>query len=354
MSTTKRVYSRDICWSHVKRQSTGKRHDQITCNYCGSVWYSSDGQRVRKHLLKCPSIPPEVRAPFEQEARQAQTQQATQLLQGLPSSSATTHSAQPVAYQTSTFDPIDRPSNSTQTELQNACARWIYKSGLPLTTTEHPAFKTLMHNLNPGFAPPNRRMLAESHALESAIDSASQGILANTLREICDRSDLGRDIATSMLLPQPPPPATEAGPRGTRRGAESLEEIDRVCQHCNREFTGRMQLVRDCMYHPGKFNHPIKRRGTTISGTHLTNTTNKKGDKGIDEGSHLWADTDYDSPSDLDWCKEVEEFQEGFLWTCCQQTGEKEGCMAREHLVRSSKAARVQGQSANRVPLVID
>jgi hypothetical protein len=69
--------------------------------------------------------------------------------------------------------------------------------------------------------------------------------------------------------------------------------------------------------------------------------TPNAGTKEFDPSSSLWADTDYESPRDLGWCKEVEEFQEGFLWSCCRQTGEKEGCIAREHLVRGGKAARV-------------
>lgn len=263
-----RVYSRDACWQHVKRTPTGKRHDQISCIYCNAIWYSSDGQRVRKHLQKCTSAPAKVKEQFQEQQPQPQVnlngaQIPVQLFQAIPG--GVHQPAGPVAYQTSTFDAIDRPSNATQTELQNACARWIYKSGLPLTTTEHPAFKTLMHNLNPGFMAPTRRQLAENHALERAIDSASQGVLANTLREICDRSDAGRQIATSMLLPPHPPPAT--GSTATRRTAESLDAIDRVCQHCSREFSARTQLDRDCMYHPGKSPNPIIKNKihTTVS-----------------------------------------------------------------------------------------
>lgn len=270
-----RHYSRDPSWSHVTRTPTGKRHDQISCNYCNAIWYSSDAKRVSKHLSKCTSAPPEVKQHFEllHPPRQANANHQTgilvppQLVGSLPGGSQFVQqhqqqqqlqqqSGQSVAYQTSTLDPIGRPPHANQTELQNACARWIYKSGLPLTTTEHPAFKSLMHSLNPAFSAPTRRMLAESHALERAIDSASQPILANTLREICDRSDAAREIATAMLLPPHPPPATEAtqaGPRGTtRRRAESSETIDRVCQHCDREFTVGAQLAKDCMYHPGE------------------------------------------------------------------------------------------------------
>lgn len=65
-----------------------------------------------------------------------------------------------------------------------------------------------------------------------------------------------------------------------------------------------------------------------------------KGTKEMDENHDMWADDDYEHPSDLDWCRDEEEFQEGYYWTCCKVTGEKKGCAVRDHLVRSSKVAR--------------
>jgi hypothetical protein len=273
-----RHYTKDPCWNHVKRTPTGKRHDQINCNYCDALWCSSDARRVQKHLAKCTAAPPEVKQPFEAlVAAQAQANQnivyvhaPAPLPETLPvgsSSSQYTHQqapplpqlqhAGPVAYQTTT---LDRPSSTTQTELQAACARWIHKSGLPLTTTEHPAFKALMHNLNPGFTPPTREQLAKNHALQRAIDAASQPILATTLREICDRNEAAKEIAREMLMPpHTQPAAAEQANRGTRRRASSVEVIDRVCQHCDREFSSRAQLGRDCMYHPGESSNQSNR-----------------------------------------------------------------------------------------------
>jgi hypothetical protein len=268
-----RHYTKDACWTHVKRTPTGKRHDQINCNYCDSLWCSSDARRVQKHLSKCTSAPLDVKQQFEAlVAAQAQANQNIvyvhapgPLPENLPVGSSSNQytrqppalpqlqHAGPVAYQTTT---LDRPSNTTQTELQAACARWIHKSGLPLTTTEHPAFKALMHNLNPGFTPPTREQLAKNHALQRAIDAASQPILATALREICDRNEAAKEIAREMLMPPHTHPAaggaTEIATRGTRRRASSVEVIDRVCQHCDREFSDRAHLGRDCMYHPGK------------------------------------------------------------------------------------------------------
>jgi len=32
----------------------------------------------------------------------------------------------------------------------------------------------------------------------------------------------------------------------------------------------------------------------------------------MDESHDTWADDDYEHPSDLDWCRDEEEFQEGY------------------------------------------
>jgi hypothetical protein len=118
-----------------------------------------------------------------------------------------------------------------------------------------------MHDLNPGFTPPTREQLAKNHALQRAIDAASQSILATTLREICDRNEAAKEIARELLMPPHTQPAAaavggtaEMASRGTRRRASSVEVIDRVCQNCDREFSDRAQLGRDCMYHPGKLS----------------------------------------------------------------------------------------------------
>lgn len=91
-------------------------------------------------------------------------------------------------------------------------------------------------------------------SLKNAINSATRTILINTLLEVCERNGAGKDIVEAMLLPSSAisGPAGTA-PRGTKRSAPSSNVIDRVCQHCGRQFTANMQLRRDCIYHPGMF-----------------------------------------------------------------------------------------------------
>ena len=50
-----------------------------------------------------------------------------------------------------------------QEDAAAACARWIYAAGLPLSTTEHPAFKQFINMLRPAFKVPGRWSI--SHGL---------------------------------------------------------------------------------------------------------------------------------------------------------------------------------------------
>lgn len=268
-NTTRRQYPKDPCWTHVTRTPSGRRHDQITCKYCNFSWHSSDVERACKHLLRCPSVPPELeeqverqyqpRAPPPRLVDLSQPTNRLPLPNGVPNQQPQGGQQQHVAYQTSTdsTEPLSRFTNASQEEIQNSCARWIYKCGISPSILEQPAFRNMMRELNPAFVLPTRSMLAASLALQKAIDSASQPNLANTLQEICERSESGREIAMEMLMPNPPVVATvEPVTRGRRRRAESSEAIDRTCQNREREFANGVQLARDCRYHPGKTKLP--------------------------------------------------------------------------------------------------
>ena len=44
----------------------------------------------------------------------------------------------------------------------DACAKWIYSSGLPLSAVDHPAFHTFIKQLRSGFKPPTRHQLSST------------------------------------------------------------------------------------------------------------------------------------------------------------------------------------------------
>jgi hypothetical protein len=93
----------------------------------------------------------------------------------------------------------------------------------------------------------------EPTSLEGAIHSATKTILVNTLLEVCNRNEASKEIVRAMLLPSSVTPRlTDPLQQGTKRRASSSDAIDRVCQHCGREFASSMQLKRDCIYHPGQ------------------------------------------------------------------------------------------------------
>ena len=92
----------------------------------------------------------------------------------------------------------------------------------------------------------------EPLSLEDAISSATKAILVNTLLEVCNRNEDSKEIVRAMLLPSSVAPETaDSVPHGTKRRAPASDAVDRVCQHCGRQFTSSMQLERDCVYHPG-------------------------------------------------------------------------------------------------------
>ena len=94
----------------------------------------------------------------------------------------------------------------------------------------------------------------EPLSLEDAISSATKAILVNTLLEVCNRNEDSKEIVRAMLLPSSVAPGTaDSVPHGTKRRAPASDAVDRVCQHCGRQFTSSMQLERDCVYHPGQF-----------------------------------------------------------------------------------------------------
>jgi hypothetical protein len=94
----------------------------------------------------------------------------------------------------------------------------------------------------------------EPVSLEDAINSATKAILINTLLEVCNRNEASKELVRAMLLPSSTTPGSaDPAQHGTKRAAPSSDAIDRVCQQCDREFTGSMQLKRDCIYHPGQF-----------------------------------------------------------------------------------------------------
>ena len=56
-------------------------------------------------------------------------------------------------------------------------------------------------------------------------------------------------------------------------------------------------------------------------------------------GDH-WADHDEDCHGEIDTDENRKEYPEGFMWTCCDQTGDVEGCETGLHQAQESRKRR--------------
>jgi hypothetical protein len=55
------------------------------------------------------------------------------------------------------------------------------------------------------------------------------------------------------------------------------------------------------------------------------------GESNVDWESDFWADHDEDCHGTIDTDEMREAFPGGFVWDCCQRTGEKTGCKRGPH-----------------------
>ena len=59
-------------------------------------------------------------------------------------------------------DWADSMMADEQSAAEASCARWISAAALPLSTTEHPAFKEFMRVLRPSFKTPSRYLIGHT------------------------------------------------------------------------------------------------------------------------------------------------------------------------------------------------
>ena len=141
------------CWQHVlKTVQLGKKDPDCECIYCGAQWVSRNRERVFAHLSKCLCLPEELKERY-QPGNACGTKRKRKVADSMP------------AYE--------------QEDAAAACARWIYAAGLPLSTTEHPAFKQFINMLRPAFKVPGRWSI--SHGLLDQEYSTVEAAVTRTL-----------------------------------------------------------------------------------------------------------------------------------------------------------------------------
>ncbi|KAH0543880.1 hypothetical protein GP486_008544 [Trichoglossum hirsutum] len=65
-------------------------------------------------------------------------------------------------------------------------------------------------------------------------------------------------------------------------------------------------------------------------------TSNERGVKAVDLDSDFWADHDVDCHGPFDAFEDDPGYAEGFVWDCCEEPGDNEGCKATKHKSESN------------------
>ncbi|QDS74913.1 hypothetical protein FKW77_004094 [Venturia effusa] len=170
---------KDPIWSQVTTRASGKTNPLVICNHCQKEWTSSAPTRIRQHLTLCTSLPEQLWDEFQPQLRYPDLQLLDP--QSLPP---------PPGVRTAVAGP-PRKRKAQKTEVQveavdedemetldRECAEWIFGTGLPLATVDHPLFKKFVRRLRPDYdAPPGWR-------LGSVINAGSAGGIAGSLAEI--------------------------------------------------------------------------------------------------------------------------------------------------------------------------
>ena len=129
-------HTEDPCWTHVIRTHyPGRNHPEIKCQYCSASWSSREKERCINHLSKCPALPDHLKDVYQSDKASGKKRKR---------------------------DWADSMMADEQSAAEASCARWIYAAALPLSTTEHPAFKEFMRVLRPSFKTPSRYLIGHT------------------------------------------------------------------------------------------------------------------------------------------------------------------------------------------------
>ncbi|ORY15296.1 hypothetical protein BCR34DRAFT_478044, partial [Clohesyomyces aquaticus] len=139
--------------------------------------------------------------------------------------------------------------------------------------------------------------------------------LRTTLREICQNSEEAFGFAcTASLLGK-----GELKKAGQKRKRAYTRQRFEICGQCDTEYDALSNATVSCIWHTVYYpSTPI------YNGDHDT-----------------WTDWDIESVSEWDNEESRKKYPEGFLWSCCDRSGEKEGCKKSIHRPARSKRAKI-------------
>ncbi|KAE9990119.1 hypothetical protein EG327_001849 [Venturia inaequalis] len=171
---------KDPIWSEVTTSSSGKTNPLVICNHCQKEWTSSAPTRIRQHLTTCTSLPEQLWDEFQPQLRYPDLQLLDPQSLPLPPGVRPVVPGPPRKRKAAKLDvEFDAPENEMES-LDRECAEWIFGTGLPLATVDHPLFKKFMRRLRPDYdSPPGWRL---GEVMASGASGGIAGSLADILR----------------------------------------------------------------------------------------------------------------------------------------------------------------------------
>ncbi|KAK4993777.1 hypothetical protein LTR66_005899 [Elasticomyces elasticus] len=154
----------------------------------------------------------------------------------------------------------------------------------------------------------------EASDLANAISSATQHRLRVVLTELCEESSDASRRVTEKLL--------HSFDRGTKR-----RRVYENCRNCKEEYDALNNDDGDRVYHPGTL--------VSILPPHSQEKT-------LDHESETWADSDEMYHGDFDALNvymDDPQFADGFIFECCDQSGDADGCKSGRHVPQRTRRA---------------
>jgi hypothetical protein len=182
-----------------------------------------------------------------------------------------------------------------------------------------------------GLRPAENPLMQKNQALNTALSTVQPDRLRTIIKNLCLLSPTAEEYIGHILLT----PEDNTKPKKRKRTV-SITDIEAKkknqvlvprfakCIQCNEEYDTTLNSSKACCWHPGKlalivrFPLPL-----------LLLIQRHAGERERDDEGDFWADHDencHGRISDLE-----DEYPEGFVWTCCEELGNEEGCERGRH-----------------------
>ncbi len=183
-------------------------------------------------------------------------------------------------------------------------------------------------------------LIQKNQVLNTALGTVRADRLRRIVKDLCLVSDTAEKYISNVLLT----PDGNVNPEAKRKRSAADENTEAsndnkrmriryaMCTQCDREFDVTVNYGKACRYHPGQSTVRILQLVTLTSLTRWY----RIGYREADYSAEVWADHDencHGRISDLE-----EECPEGYEWTCCERSGDKEGCKRGPHRERVMEA----------------